>query len=150
MERKTTTSSDAPPNEDPAVAPTASPKETSGHGKEFRAAAAGAMDLGASHLHALQDNFSALKDSASNFAAQTGADVARSATDIASDVKDRVGDMADGLVEKGVGAASQAAAKAKSLGDHVESIVRGNPLGSILGAVVIGALLGMRGRGRRS
>jgi ElaB/YqjD/DUF883 family membrane-anchored ribosome-binding protein len=119
-------------------------------GKEvLGAAATGAMNSAATGLHALQDNVGALKDTATHLVAETGADAARSVADMASSVKVRISEVAGDLAERGADAASRSAAKAKSLSDNLESAVRGNPLGAILGAVVIGALLGMRGRGRR-
>lgn len=144
------TASGGQPDEDTRNAASRSLSQSLAQGKEvLGAAATGAMSSAASGLHSLQDNVSALKDTATHLVAETGAGAARSAADMASSVKVRVSGIAGDLAERGADAASRTAAKAKSLGDHVESTVRGNPLGAILGAVVIGALLGMRGRGRR-
>jgi ElaB/YqjD/DUF883 family membrane-anchored ribosome-binding protein len=150
MEPKATASSGGQPDEDTRSAASLSLSESLAQGKEvLGAAAAGAMESAATGLHSLQDNVSALKATATHFVSETGADAARSAADLASNVKVRVSDVAGDLAERGADAASRATAKAKSLGDHLEGVVRSNPLGAILGAVVIGALLGMRGRGRR-
>ena len=95
--------------------------EVIAQGRELAGAAtAGAMGTAATGLRSLQDNVGALANTATQFASETGADVA-----------------------------SRTAVKAKSWGDQLESLARGNPLGALLGAVLIGALLGMRGRGRR-
>jgi ElaB/YqjD/DUF883 family membrane-anchored ribosome-binding protein len=149
MEPNATASVDQP-DEDTRNAASRSLSQSLAQGKEvLGAAATGAMNSAATGLHALQDNVGALKDTATHLVAETGADAARSVADMASSVKVRISEVAGDLAERGADAASRSAAKAKSLSDNLESAVRGNPLGAILGAVVIGALLGMRGRGRR-
>ena len=78
-------------------------------------------------------------------AAQSG----RDAAGVAAAAAERVGDVAGDLARGGANAAAAATDRAKSFAGELEGMARRNPMGVIAGAVVIGVLIGVFGRGRR-
>ena len=79
---------------------------------------------------------------------ESGAAIASQVGNAASQVSRQVGDAASGAIEAGTNAASYAADQAKSLTSEIETFARRNPLGALAGALAVGVLIGMLGRGR--
>jgi ElaB/YqjD/DUF883 family membrane-anchored ribosome-binding protein len=78
----------------------------------------------------------------------SGAAIAQQVGNAASQVSRQVTDAASGAIEAGTNAATYAADQAKSLTSEIETFARRNPLGALAGALAVGVLIGMLGRGR--
>lgn len=89
---------------------------------------------------------SAATSQASDFVSHAATRATQTAGDIASNVVGGVRGVAGDLAERGADAASAASARAQSLAAQLEAAARRNPIGAILGAFAIGALIGMRRR----
>ncbi len=98
-------------------------------------AAAEAMHSAGSDLDALVRDLNGLKDTLTTFISKTGNEALKSVHDVSS-----------GLAETGAGMAFNATERGKNLAGQLEGVVRRNPLASIAGALVLGILLGARGR----
>jgi ElaB/YqjD/DUF883 family membrane-anchored ribosome-binding protein len=85
----------------------------------------------------LRAEFNALKDQVSNFVAKAGNDAVKTAKQATSDVSSTASDLA-----------SSASEQTKTLVSELERVGRNNPLGAIAGALLIGVLVGLIGRGR--
>jgi ElaB/YqjD/DUF883 family membrane-anchored ribosome-binding protein len=85
----------------------------------------------------LRAEFNALKDQVSHFIARAGNDAVRTAKQASSDVSDTAADLA-----------SSASEQTKTLVSELERVGRNNPLGALAGALLVGVLIGLIGRGR--
>jgi ElaB/YqjD/DUF883 family membrane-anchored ribosome-binding protein len=90
-------------------------------------------------LNNLRSDFNSLKDTMTDYISKTGADALDSAKKTTSDVAGKASDLA--------GAASE---QAKTFASELERMGRNNPLGAIAGAVLVGVMIGLIGRGGRS
>ena len=112
-------------------------------GKEaVSSAASDASDAAGADLRALRGDLTDLKDTVAKFISRASNETAKSAREIAGQVGATAGDLA----EKGANAASVATDQVKTMASELERIARGNPLGAIAGALVVGILIGMMGR----
>jgi ElaB/YqjD/DUF883 family membrane-anchored ribosome-binding protein len=93
-------------------------------------------------LKALRSDLAGLKDTVAQFVSRAGNETAKSAREIAG----HVGATASDLAERGSNAVSAATDQAKTMASELEKITRGNPLGAIAGALVVGIIIGMMGR----
>ena len=120
--------------------------EALARGKEA-ASAAGAEAAGASAsaVQSLRSEIKNIQELVARLAAQSG----RDAAGVAAAAAERVGDVAGDLARGGANAAAAATDRAKSFAGELEGMARRNPMGVIAGAVVIGVLIGVFGRGRR-
>lgn len=98
-------------------------------------AANDAMDAAASTLELLRNDLNGLKDTITTFMAQAGNDAMKSAQDMSSALAHQGANVASGAVERG-----------KTLAGDIEAMTRRHPLGAIVGAAVIGMLIGTLGR----
>jgi ElaB/YqjD/DUF883 family membrane-anchored ribosome-binding protein len=85
----------------------------------------------------LRAEFNTLKDQVSHFIARAGNDAVRTAKQASSDVSDTAADLA-----------SSASEQTKTLVSELERVGRNNPLGALAGALLVGVLIGLIGRGR--
>ncbi len=108
--------------------------------------AGGAREVAVDLAHKGVDAASAATAQASDLVSHATNRAARSASDFASNVAEGVRGVAGDLADKGADAASAATARAQSLAAQLEAAARRNPLGAILGAFAIGAVIGLRRR----
>jgi ElaB/YqjD/DUF883 family membrane-anchored ribosome-binding protein len=101
-------------------------------------------------LQALRDDLSNLKDTVTKLVSQAGSDAAKAARTATSGVANQVTDAASNIAERGSELATAASNQAKSFATELEAMGRKNPLGAMAGAVMIGVLIGLIGRGRSS
>jgi len=94
-------------------------------------------------LNSLRSEFNALKDTVTDYVSKTGGDALDSAKKATSDVANQIGTTASGI-------AHAASDQAKTFAAELERMGRNNPLGAIAGALVVGVVIGLIGRGGRS
>ena len=104
----------------------------------------------ATDLQALRDDLSNLKDTVTKLVSHAGSDAAKAARSATSGVANQVTDAASNIAERGSELASVASDQVKSFASELEAMGRKNPLGTMAGAVMIGVLIGLIGRGRSS
>jgi cobalamin biosynthesis Mg chelatase CobN len=75
-------------------------------------------------------------------------EAAKTVRDIGETVAAQVGTTASGLADKGSELATSAREQAKSFASELEAMARRNPLGTIVGALLVGVVIGMMSRGR--
>ena len=90
-------------------------------------------------LNTLRSDFNALKDTVTDYVSKTGSDAFDSAKRATTDVANKASDLA-----------SAASEQAKTFASELERMGRNNPLGAIAGAVLVGVVIGLIGRGGRS
>jgi ElaB/YqjD/DUF883 family membrane-anchored ribosome-binding protein len=90
-------------------------------------------------LNNLRADFNALKDTVTDYISKTGTDALDSAKKATSDVANKASDLASAATEQ-----------AKTFASELERMGRNNPLGAIAGAVLVGVVIGLIGRGGRS
>jgi ElaB/YqjD/DUF883 family membrane-anchored ribosome-binding protein len=105
-------------------------------------AASDASAAAEDNLTALRSDLTGLKDTVGQFLSRAGTETAKSAREIAG----HVGATASDLAERGSNVTSAATDQAKTMASELEKITRGNPLGAIAGALVVGIVIGMMGR----
>lgn len=94
-------------------------------------------------LNTLRSDFNDLKDTVSDFISKTSGDAVKVAKQTSSDVANQIGSTASDI-------ASAASEQAKTFASELERMGRNNPLGTIAGAVLVGVVIGLIGRGGRS
>jgi ElaB/YqjD/DUF883 family membrane-anchored ribosome-binding protein len=90
-------------------------------------------------LNTLRTDFNNLKDTVTDYISKTGSDAIDSAKKATTDVANKASDLA-----------SAASEQAKTFASELERMGRNNPLGAIAGAVLVGVVIGLIGRGGRS
>lgn len=111
-------------------------------GSSGRTTGASASDISAD-LDTLRADFNALKDTVTNYVTKKSGDALDSAKKTTSDVADQIGSTASGF-------ANTASEQAKTFASELERMGRNNPLGALAGALLVGVVIGMIGRGGRS
>lgn len=113
-----------------------------------------AREGGESHadLETLRADFNALKDTVTNYVSKTSDDALKTAKQATSDVANQIGstasDVANQIGNTASGIANAASEQAKTFASELERMGRNNPLGAIAGAVLVGVVIGLIGRGR--
>jgi len=121
---------------------TSNESRTGSYGSSGRAPGSSASDINAD-LETLRTDFNALKDTVTNYISKRSSDALDSAKKTTSDVADQIGSTASGM-------ASAASEQAKTFASELERMGRNNPLGALAGALLVGVVIGMIGRGGRS
>lgn len=98
---------------------------------------------GGTDLNSLRSDFNALKDTVSDFISKAGSDAVNTAKQTTADVANQIGSTASGI-------ANAASEQAKTFASELERMGRSNPLGTIAGALLVGVVIGLIGRGGRS
>jgi len=111
-------------------------------GSSGRTTGASASDVSAD-LETLRADFNALKDTVTNYVTKRSSEALDTAKKTTSDVADQIGSTASGI-------ASTASEQAKTFASELERMGRNNPLGALAGALLVGVVIGMIGRGGRS
>jgi ElaB/YqjD/DUF883 family membrane-anchored ribosome-binding protein len=106
------------------------------------------MSISSTEWSKLQEEMTSLKETVMKFISAAGEDAAKTAHDVGQSVASQVSTAASGAVEAGANMASSAADQAKTFASDLESMARKNPLGAMAGALVVGVLVGLIGRGR--
>ena len=75
-------------------------------------------------------------------------EAAKTIRDIGETVAAQVGTTASGLADEGSELATSAREQAKTFASELEAMARRNPLGTIVGALLVGVVIGMISRGR--
>ena len=86
-------------------------------------------------------SLNALKDNVADYVSKTSDDALKTAKQATSDVTDQIGSTATGI-------ANAASGQAKTFASELERIGRNNPLVAMAGAVLVGVVIGVLGRGR--
>ena len=111
-------------------------------GSSGRTAGSSASDINAD-LDTLRADFNALKDTVTNYVTKRSSDALDTAKKATSGVTDQIGHTASGI-------ANTASEQAKTFASELERMSRNNPLGALAGALLVGVVIGMIGRGGRS
>src|SRR5438093_1201173 len=110
-------------------------------GSSGRTAGSTASDVSAD-LETLRADFNALKDTVTNYVTKRSSEAVDTAKKTTSDVADQIGSTASGF-------ANTASEQAKTFASELERMGRNNPLGALAGALLVGVVIGMIGRGGR-
>jgi ElaB/YqjD/DUF883 family membrane-anchored ribosome-binding protein len=94
-------------------------------------------------LNSLRSDFNALKDTVTDYISKASTDALDTAKKTTSDVANQIGNTASGI-------ANAASDQAKTFAVELERMGRANPLGAIAGALLVGVVIGLIGRGGRS
>jgi ElaB/YqjD/DUF883 family membrane-anchored ribosome-binding protein len=89
-----------------------------------------------------------MKDTLAKLVSQVGDRGVKAVRGAHQSVASQVGSAASGMADTGSNLVSTATGHAKTLASELEDMARRNPLGTIAGALVVGAILGMMSRGR--
>jgi len=99
-------------------------------------------------LDSLRTQLTDLQNTVTKFISNAGNTALKSAKEATSDVASQVGTAASNIAEKGSEMANAASQQAKTLASELEKMGRANPLGTLAGALLVGVVIGLIGRGR--
>jgi len=111
-------------------------------------AGAGISSATKSSEMSVSDEIASLKETVANLVSAAGSNAVSSIRGAGESVASQVGSAASATIDAGANAANYAGAQAKSMASDLESFARRNPLGAMGGALALGVLIGMLGRGR--
>jgi ElaB/YqjD/DUF883 family membrane-anchored ribosome-binding protein len=89
-----------------------------------------------------------MKDTLAKLVSQVGDRGVKAVQGAGQSVASQVGSAASGMADTGSNLVSAATGHAKSFASELEDMARRNPLGTIAGALLIGAFFGVMSRGR--
>ena len=96
----------------------------------------------------LSRDVASLKNTLSQLASRVSGQGTKAVHGMSQSIASQVGTAASGLADTGSDLVSTAQGHAKTLASELEDMARRNPLGTIAGAVLVGAIIGMMSRGR--
>lgn len=96
----------------------------------------------------LQEEVAGLKETLAKYVTDAGADAFKTVRDAGQSVASQVSHAASDAMDAGSRMAGTASEQAKSFASDIEVMARKNPLGAMAGALAIGVLIGLIGRGR--
>jgi ElaB/YqjD/DUF883 family membrane-anchored ribosome-binding protein len=99
-------------------------------------------------LSELRQDMASLKNTISRFASQASDEAAKTVRGASETLASQVGSAASGVADMGSDLASSAKEHAKTFASELEGMARRNPLGTIVGALVVGVVIGLMARGR--
>jgi ElaB/YqjD/DUF883 family membrane-anchored ribosome-binding protein len=99
-------------------------------------------------LNQLSRDVGSLKDTLAQLVSQVGDRGVKAVQGMRQSVASQVGSAASGMADTGSDLVSTARGHAKTLASELEDMARRNPLGTIVGALLVGAIFGMMSRGR--
>jgi len=105
-------------------------------------------DAVSAEMSNLRRDVASLKDTLARLASQVGGEVAKTARSMSQTVASQVGSATSGVTDAGSELASAAKDRAKTFASELEGMARRNPLGTIVGALLVGVIIGMMSRGR--
>ena len=99
-------------------------------------------------LSQLSRDMASLKNTVALLASQAGGEAAKTMRNMSDAVASQVGDAASGVADTSSDLATSARHHAKTFASELEAMARRNPLGTIVGTLVVGIIVGMMTRGR--
>ena len=99
-------------------------------------------------MNQLSRDVAGLKDTLAKLVSQASGRGAQAVQGMSRSVASQVGSAASGIADTGSDLVSTAKGHAKTFASELEDMARRNPLGTIAGALLIGAIFGMMSRGR--
>jgi len=97
-------------------------------------------------LNKLRRDVLNLKDSLARLASQAGSEAAKTVRNLSQTAVSQAGSAASGTADSEL--VSSAKEHAKTFASELEGMARRNPLGTIVGALVVGVVIGMISHGR--
>jgi ElaB/YqjD/DUF883 family membrane-anchored ribosome-binding protein len=97
-------------------------------------------------LNKLRRDVLNLKDSLARLASQAGSEAAKTVRNLSQAAVSQAGSAASGAADSEL--VSSAKEHAKTFASELEGMARRNPLGTIVGALVVGVVIGMISHGR--
>ena len=97
-------------------------------------------------LNKLRRDVLNLKDSLARLASQAGSEAAKTVRNLSQTAVSQAGSAASGAADSEL--VSSAKEHAKTFASELEGMARRNPLGTIVGALVVGVVIGMISHGR--
>jgi len=91
-----------------------------------------------------------LQATLATFASEIGKQTGQTAQTLGSTVANQVGSVASEVAQSGADLAASATAQAKTFASELETMARKNPLGTLAVTLLVGVVMGMMSRGRRS
>jgi ElaB/YqjD/DUF883 family membrane-anchored ribosome-binding protein len=104
----------------------------------------------ANDFNALRSDLSALKDTVTDFISKAGNDISKAGSAAMTTAKETTSDVANQIGGTASDIASAASSQAKTFASELERMGRANPLGAIVGALLVGVMIGLLGRGGKS
>jgi ElaB/YqjD/DUF883 family membrane-anchored ribosome-binding protein len=111
--------------------------------------ASAARDSFAEDLSNLRTDLARMQETVSRFASESSGKATRTVGDVGRAVASEVGSAASSLAEAGSEMASSAKQRVKTVASEFEGLVRRNPLVTLAGSLLAGAIIGMMWRSRR-
>ena len=108
----------------------------------------GGQDSLNEEINKLRGEFVSLKDSVARLASQAGSEAVKTVRHLGQTAASQVGSAASGAADAGSELVSSAKDHAKTLVSELEAMARRNPLGTIVGTLLVGVVIGMLSRGR--
>jgi ElaB/YqjD/DUF883 family membrane-anchored ribosome-binding protein len=99
-------------------------------------------------INQLSRDIGHLKDTLAQLVSQVGDRGVKAVQGARQSVASQVGSAASGMTDTGSNLVATATGHAKTLASELEDMARRNPLGTIAGALLVGAIFGMMSRGR--
>ena len=99
-------------------------------------------------INKLRREFVSLKDSVARLASQAGSEAVKTVRHLGQTAASQISSAASGAADAGSELVSSAKEQAKTFVSELEAMARRNPLGTIVGALVVGVVIGMLSRGR--
>jgi ElaB/YqjD/DUF883 family membrane-anchored ribosome-binding protein len=115
---------------------TPSPSERGGH------------DGPGEEITKLRQDVASLKETLGRLVSQAGSEAAKTVRGLTQTAASQVSGAASGVVDAGSELASSAKEHAKTFASELEGMARRNPLGTIVGALLVGVVIGIISRGR--
>ena len=108
----------------------------------------GGHDGPGEEIKKLRQDVATLKDTLARLVSQAGSEAAKTVRGLTQAAASQVSDAASGVVDAGSELASSAKEHAKTFASELEAMARRNPLGTIVGALLVGVVIGIISRGR--
>jgi ElaB/YqjD/DUF883 family membrane-anchored ribosome-binding protein len=96
---------------------------------------------GSNDVNSIRSELNTLKDTVTDYISKASQDAVKTAKQTTSDVTNQVGSTAADI-------AKSTSEQAKTFASELERMGRSNPLGTIAGALLVGVVIGLLGRGR--
>jgi ElaB/YqjD/DUF883 family membrane-anchored ribosome-binding protein len=124
------------------------PVSLTGSSQGIADAGSSVSSMATTDLSKLQEEVAGLRDTLTKYISGAGSEAAKTARDVGQSVASQVGSAASSVMEAGTTMANTASEQAKTFASEIERAARKNPLGAMAGALLVGVLIGLLGRGR--
>jgi ElaB/YqjD/DUF883 family membrane-anchored ribosome-binding protein len=104
--------------------------------------------LPSEEINKLRQDVASLKETLARFTSQVGSEAVKTVRNLTQSAASQVGSAASGVADAGSELASSAKEHAKTFASELEAMARRNPLGTIVGALLVGVVVGIISRGR--